>query len=246
MAAYGGAVYMWGGEVELFGPTTFLDNRATRTGGAVSLFTSSSMRVSGPLCAQGNSATSGNQGKLGAGFAYVFDNCTLIFMETSNAALANNGPQSVVTTAGGNITTQGIGRWASQEYNITGTIGECSTSFVANTSTSCDACGADRPWDATACSCSKVRQQLRWWPVVQYAEAVRGYRIRIHVCCSSSRPALAPKPHQLGSLINVAASDQLDKLTHASCCRGQWQLLQDPQDVVGTRRDECIAVAVHC
>lgn len=104
--------------------------------------------ISGELCVQQNSA------KATGGFAVVGNSATLLFQDPGTANMALNSPNSIAVNTTGNVTAQGSGAWlAGRGYTVTGTVSSCAASFAAGTTTTCDACGADKPWDSTICSC---------------------------------------------------------------------------------------------
>lgn len=158
-ASRGGALGVVRSQAELYGPTTFMYNIAVDDdGGGVSAYMST-VTIGGPLCAQSNSAGTTTEA-MGA-FAGLRDGAMLVFQDPDTANLADNRPNDIQATGTGNFTAQGFGTLpAGQAFNITGSLGACAAAFVANTTTTCDACGAGGRWDARTCSCGRVRVLL--------------------------------------------------------------------------------------
>lgn len=143
-------MYLQQSQVDLTGNTIFQSNAAQGTGGAVMLSSwnlPSTVRINGTLCAQNNSGVT-------AGFAFVDSGSQLAFLEPATANLANNTITAIAARDSSSNITAGVDTWPTPgEYQITGAVGNCSASFAANTSTTCDACGSDNPWDSAKCSC---------------------------------------------------------------------------------------------
>lgn len=143
----------------------FQDNTADRNGGALSMDTAV-VSVEGVLCASGNKAAKVVEDASGGFASLIFPGNQLTFGKDSNVTFGDNFAKNVPNTLYlappvfsnpdppkvrcGDASSP---PWAQNEvYTIIGEACACNRSFVANTSTTCDECGAPG-WDQDTCSC---------------------------------------------------------------------------------------------
>jgi hypothetical protein len=135
----------------------FQDNTTDRNGGALSM-EASVVLVEGGLCASGNKAA-----EVGGFASLIFGGNQLTFGYDPKVKFgdnfAKNVPNTLYLSPFGNPAPEvrcgdaSSTPWASNEtYTIIGKACACNSSFVANTSTTCDECGAPG-WDQDTCSC---------------------------------------------------------------------------------------------
>lgn len=135
----------------------FQDNTAFRNGGALSMEVAVVL-VEGDLCASGNTAI-----EVGGFASVIFSNNQLTFGEGSNVTFGDNFAKDVPNTLYLSLSNSAPPQvrcgdassppWAQNlVYTIIGEACACNSSFVANTSTTCDECGAPG-WDQDTCSC---------------------------------------------------------------------------------------------